>query len=105
MGGGYCIDEQYSGRGLPGCEIGLRVRCGDCGDLSPKPADREHHRDHEGRQFKREINRAQLARLDVSNEFSDESHGVKKCNCQAINTTEGRAPSQPTHALRLSDRG
>ena len=48
------------------------------GDLSPKPADREHDRDHEGHQFKPEVTRAQLARLDVLNEFSDESHGVKK---------------------------
>jgi hypothetical protein len=47
------------------------------GDLSPKPADREGQRDRESRQFKREIERAQLARLDVLNEFSGESHGVK----------------------------
>ena len=47
------------------------------GDLSPKPADREHDRDHEGHQFKREVKRAQLARFDVLNEFSGESHGVK----------------------------
>jgi len=48
------------------------------GDLSPKPADREGYRDRESRQFKREVKRAQLARLDVLNEFSGESHGVKK---------------------------
>ena len=45
------------------------------GDLSPKPADREGHRYREGYQFKREVKRAQLARLDVLNEFSGERHG------------------------------
>jgi hypothetical protein len=52
--------------------MGLRVRWGDS---SPKPADRDRHRDHEGQQFKRDVKRAQLAGLDVLNEFSEESHG------------------------------
>ncbi len=75
------------------------------GDLSPKPTDREHHRDRESHQFKSEVKRAQLARLDVLNEFSDESHGVKKYglryvygHCQ-IRVTDGTARRHSTQIL------
>ena len=76
MGGvEYCTKEQYIGARLALISDWLASAVGG---LSPKPADREHHRNHEGHQFKRKVTRAELARLDVLNEFSEESHSVKE---------------------------